>query len=158
MRQYYNFMLKETGCFPCIRCSKKMLGMAALEHWNTVWKSQFLTQNRTFCWNIFPILLSWLRMTSSCSVYKILTEKDTFWVIGGGVAAYVTHTNSSIRRCISEMLPNVAEKNSFVYCFQRELLWGEHHLLIDQTSFNLQSHSWTSFPHLIQYVSLLLYF
>jgi hypothetical protein len=42
--------------------------------------------------------------------YKHFTERDTFWIDGGGRATY---TENCIRRCVSEMLPDMAERNSF---------------------------------------------
>jgi hypothetical protein len=51
------------------------------------------------------------------SKYKNFTEKDAFWVIGDP-AAYITHVKSGIRRCVPEMLPRVAKRNSFMYSCQ----------------------------------------
>jgi hypothetical protein len=42
-------------------------------------------------------------VTFSIPNYKNFIEGDAFWVVGGGPAAYITHTKSFIRRCIPEI-------------------------------------------------------
>lgn len=55
--------------------------------------------------------------------YKHVAKTNEFWVMRGGPAACITHSESNIRRCFSEDLLNVAENNIFVCSLQKELLW-----------------------------------
>jgi hypothetical protein len=51
--------------------------------------------------------------------YKIFAERGAFLVIGGGAAMYIACAKRHTRRCLLEMLTDVAEKNSFVYSCQK---------------------------------------
>jgi hypothetical protein len=46
-------------------------------------------------------------------------DRDAFWAAGGGPTVYVTRAKSCIRKCVLEMLPNMAEKNSFGALYPR---------------------------------------
>jgi hypothetical protein len=108
------------------------------------WQGNFWSKKRSFWWNILPVLLfdpMWLLSIPNYKNYKYFTERDAFWVFGGGLLEYVTSTKSDIRRCVPEMLPTVTENISFVYSCQRELLWKGQLQLFCKFSFNLQSHS-----------------